>query len=325
VNPLNERTNALRSKLLKRYYKSAALGWFRPRTLHWAKIVDSEEQWRWIRADRGIRGRLQRQPPVHLYQTVNMFKRGHDTRGFYLGGSLLFDADILDSDQSFSLWRLMDSVELIPLLQEYLMDRGNYDLQSVIFSGFRGIHVMFKPEAGLERPIDLGQSVESQRSFQSLRLEKEQLARSIGMWVEGWDWKVSADMWRVTRVPWSLHGRSALRAINLKPPYSPKNFRDQIQNASPFTFSRSLRVRIKRPVSIFTFIDGETYGPYPKGWATKLPIAVAMHLIWQDKAKPREEGPSAPGRWFNRGWQSLFGNQMNTEVRGIKPRGGLAA
>ena len=68
---------------------------------------------------------------------------------------------------------------------------------------------------------------------------------------------------------------------------------------------------MKQSVSLFTFIDGETYGPFRKGWATKLPIAVALHLLWQDLAKPREQGPTQAGAWFDRGWQILFRDSAN--------------
>jgi len=70
-----------------------------------------------------------------------------------------------------------------------------------------------------------------------------------------------------------------------------------------------------KSVPLFTFVNGETYGPFRKGWATKLPIAVALHLIWQDTARSREEGPAQAGAWFDRGWQILF--HFNADKRNI--------
>jgi len=149
-----------------------------------------------------------------------------------------------------------------------------------------------------------------------------QTARSIGHWCPEWDWTVSADIWRVVRVPWSIHGLSALRAITFTPPYTPNRFREQLKQASPFSFERQLRIRIIRPVPLFTFIDGETYGPYREDWVTRLPIAVALHLMWQDSAKPRDPGPWSAGAWFERGWQILFHESASKEVMVKSPVGG---
>jgi len=248
-------------------------------------------------------------PPLHVYQTVCKFKteeppRGQESTGYFLGGPLIFDADLTGKKEPFSLWRLMDSVNMVLELVETLEDRGEYQLRQVLFSGMRGIHVLVQDTSSLREAIKL-----SKRRGRDLRnhiRERLQTARSIGKWCKGWDWKVSTDIWRVSRVPWSIHGTSALRALPLKKPFTATSFRDQLQAASPFSNVRKIRIRMKQSVPLFTFIDGETYGPYRKGWATKLPIAVALHLIWQDLAKPREQGPTQAGAWFDRGWQILF-------------------
>ncbi|MFW9887220.1 MAG: hypothetical protein ACFFER_03510 [Candidatus Thorarchaeota archaeon] len=307
---MNDRARQLRSNLLRRYYKSAVLGWERPRSFHWAKVVDDRGHWRWTRADMGIRGRLLRNPPIHLYQTVNRFRtegppRGYLTKGYFLGGPLFFDLDIGDKWTPLSIWQLKESAYKIQELAELLADHGDYQIKRVTFSGFRGVHVVFD-SGKIESPLELGSHAHRFPAFKDRQRRRMMLARSVGNWCLGWDWKVSADLWRVSRVPLSLHGASALEAIPISPPYTPKDFGEQLTKSSPFTFSTNLRIRTTRPVPLFTFIDHETYGPYRKGWATKLPIAVALHLIWLGLAKPREAGPKTAGRWFERGWQMLF-------------------
>ena len=191
-------------------------------------------------------------------------------------------------------------------LQEMLQDRGEFRAVRVLFSGLRGIHVLVEEDREDFEPIRIDS--ESRRNWAIVEYirERYQVARSIGKWCQGWDWQVSADIWRVSRVPWSIHGSSALRAIPLEQPYACSSFRDQLRAASPFSLERRFRIRTIRPVPLFTFINGESYGPFRKGWATKLPLAVALHLIWLGLAKPREKGPSQVGAWFDKGWQLFF-------------------
>lgn len=321
---MNERSRTIRSILLRRYYKSAILGWKRPLSYHWAKIVDDKGQWRWTKSHQGIRGRLLRNPPVHLYQTICRFKtngppRGHKVEGYFLGGPLIFDADLTDKNEPVSLWKLIDSVNLVHELNEYLLDRGDFYLKQVLFSGMRGIHVLVDNNPGLEEPVQLS-ARRSKVLIDHIR-ERFHLARSVGKWCRGWDWNVSADIWRVSRVAWSLHGASALRTVPLRKPFTASSFKQQLRDASPFSYVKRLKIRTTRNVPIFTFVNGETYGPYRKGWTTKLPIAVALHLIWLDLAKPRESGPSQAGAWFDRGWQILFRGGVNRRSMVVSQEG----
>jgi hypothetical protein len=174
----------------------------------------------------------------------------------------------------------------------------------------------------LEKPIKIGSRYS--QALKSFRRERMQIARSVGNWCPEWDWKVTADIWRVVRVPWSMHGTSALRVITLEPPYTSRRFREQLCHASPFSFNRQLRIRITRPVPMFTFIDGESYGPYRRDWVTRLPIAVALHLIWQDFAKPRDNGPWSASSWFDKGWQILFHDSASKKGMVGSPLGGDA-
>lgn len=309
MNSLNEQNQAIRSILLCRYYKSATLGWTCPRSYHWAKIVDSQGYWIWTRSHQGIKGRLLRDPPIHLYQTVCRFRtdgppRGRNAEGFFLGGPLIFDLDLTDKKEPVSLWKLIDSVNLIQELNEFLMDRGEFNLKQVLFSGLRGIHVLVDYNSGLDQPVRI--CTRRSQSLSDHIRERLHVARSVGKWCKGWDWNVSADIWRVSRVAWSLHGASALRALPLRKPFTAKSFKQHLQDASPFSYTKKLRIRFIRSTPLFSFVDGKSYGPYSKGWTTKLPIAVALHLIWLDYAKPRESGPSQAGAWFDRGWQILF-------------------
>ena len=308
---LNEPSRLLQTRLLRRYYRSTALGWFHPKSLHWAKIVDVDGHWRWVPSDRGIRGRLLKKPPLHVYQTVLRFKtdrppRGKDTTGYLLGGPFLFDIDAISKGVPISIWRILDTPSHVNELIDNLLDRGDFRIRHVMFSGLRGIHILADRESDSGTMIPLRMQRSRRRQLHAFIRERYQTARSIGYWCSSWDWRVTADPWRVTRIPWSLHGNSALRAIILNPPYTAKSFKKQMMEASPFTFGRRINVRITHPVPIFTFIDGEDYGPYRRGWATKLPIAVALHLIWLGFAKTRESGPAQAGAWFEQGWQSLF-------------------
>lgn len=305
---MNEHSSRIRSKLLKHYYKRASLSWFDPKFLHWAKIVTQEGHWRWIRADGGIRGKLERNPPLHIYQTVVRFKtdqppRGREASGFILGGPILFDLDLIPKKGPFSVWPIVDASNNIGELVDTMTDLGPWKLNRVTYSGFRGVHLEFTEPGDLCVPLH----DESQRwKLRSLKRRRKQIGRSIGYWCSGWDWKVTADIWRVARVPESIHGTSSFRAFNLNPPYSRRHILEQMNQATVFANHRSLRVRAIRAVPPFTFVDGKTYGPYKKGWATKLPIRVALHLLWLGYAKQRESGPVQPELWFKKGWQMLF-------------------
>jgi hypothetical protein len=319
---MNESTRQTRLLLLRRYYKTAQLGWFHPKILHWAKIVTNDGYWKWIRADGGITRKLYKLTPVHVYQTILRFKaskppRGRKTSGFLLGGPILFEADILDKKEPFSLWKLIDSSSMIHELIEVMRDIRDYRVSRVTFSGFRGIHVVFDDPKPFENPIPLSKQMMFCKGFKNLVRERKQLARSVGFRCKRWDWKVTADIWRVARVPWSIHGSSSLRAIPLQIGSNTSSLKKQIKEASPFSFSSSLNVRIKYPVPYFVFIDDESYGPYRKGWATKLPIAVALHLIWLDLARPRERGPINIAKWFERGWQIMF--QAGSQITHQQP------
>ncbi|MHA1928442.1 MAG: hypothetical protein ACTSV2_07680 [Candidatus Thorarchaeota archaeon] len=303
-------TKSLQRRLLERYYKSAQLGWFHPKTMHWTKIVSHDGYWKWIRTDGGIRGIL-KYKPVHIYQTLLRFKtkgppRGKRSNGYLLGGPILFELDLFEKNEPLSLWKLIDSIPMIHELEEYMRDRENYRIQRVTYSGFRGFHVAFEKLDSACDPITLIDGQIPSRALRDFIKERKQLARFVGYHCKGWDWKVSADIWRVIRVPWSIHGSSSLRAIPLRKYHSRKFLRDQLINATPFSFSDYLQVRIKHNVPLFVFIDGEYYGPYRKGWRVKLPIAVAVHLIWLGVARPREEGPKDISRWFDRGWQLIM-------------------
>lgn len=318
---LNERTKSVRKQLLKRYYKSAVLEWARPKHTHWAKVVDSNGNWRWTKADKGIRGKLLRDPPIHIYQTVVRFRsemppRGYKTRGHYLGGPLFFDIDSSDKESPFSLWRIMECADRVQALAEFLADRGDYRIRRVNFSGFRGIHVL-ADFADIPEVVILDDDILKNKRLKEIRKERLLIARSLGNWLPDWDWRVSADIWRVARVPRSIHGKSALSAITFTPPYTAKRFRNELIAASPFSPAKKIRIRFTRSVPLFTFIDEESYGPYRKGWATKLPLAVALHLIWQDKAKPREAGPHQAGLWFENGWQTLFRVKGSVDDMGL--------
>ena len=316
----------LRLKLLRRYYKSAVLGWFHPKSMHWTKIVDSNGRWRWIQSERGVRGRLLKNPPLHIYQTVLRFRtetppRGRRSSGFILGGPLIFDLDIIDKYTPFSLWRIVDTAAYIQELVDNLLDRGAYKIRHVMFSGLRGIHVVVDQVDQASQVIPIGFSGSQSRLLRSFIRERYQIARAIGKWCPGWDWRVCSDPWRVSRIPWSMHGQSALRAILLKSPYTADSFENQLIDVSPFSFTRRINVRITRSVPIFTFVDAIDYGPFRKGWATKLPVAVALHLIWQGFAKTRESGPEMAGAWFERGWQSLFHSASVAKVENELPWG----
>ena len=323
---MNELNRQIRSSLLRKYYKSATLGWFQPRSMHWAKIVTQGGHWKWIRADRGIRGRILKFPPLHIYQTLLKFQtkdapRGRETEGFLLGGPYLFESDVIDYKQPFSLWRLMDSCNQIAELSEVLTDRLGGKIERVMFSGYRGIHVTFSHPDQSDIPLVLnGKQGYQLKDFQR---ERTLTARMIGYWSRDWDWEVSSDIWRVTRVPWSIHSRSALRAIPLRQPVTPSRIRNQLRESSPFSFDKTLKVRITRDVPLFTFVDGESYGPYRKHWSSRLPIAVALHLIWLDMAKPREKGSSNHSSWFERGWQILFRKNAPEENMVTAMTGGI--
>jgi hypothetical protein len=234
--------------------------------------------------------------------------RGRKTTGHLIGGPLFFDLDFVEEELPISLWRLIDILDTVGELVEYMMDRGGYQLGSLAFSGFRGIHLTFQSTEETA-VIRLGPHARDYSKLKVLNRERRQIARAVGYWNPDWDWEVSGDIWRVSRVPLSIHGESALCSIKLDPPFTPSHLQDQIKMASPFTLNRRVRVRIKKPVPLFTFIDGVTYGPFRKGWSVKLPIAVALHLIWQDMARPRETGPSNIGRWYRPMWRTLFGRR----------------
>jgi hypothetical protein len=310
VSPdLNERTRQLRSFLLQRYYKYASLGWFQPRSLHWAKIVTGDGRWKWIRSDRGIRGRILKFPPLHIYQTLLKFQsteapRGRETRGYLLGGPYVFETDLVDNDRPFSLWRLIDGCGMIEELSEVVSDRMGGRIERVIFSGYRGVHVTVSVPEQTELPLPLNGRIGPK--LKSYQRERRLTARAIGHWSKGWDWEVSGDIWRVIRVPWSIHGSSALRAIPLRPPITPARMRTQLREASPFQMDKALRVRCTGNVPLFTFTDGESYGPFHKQWVTKVPVAVALHLSWLGMAKLAERWYSNPSSWFGNGWQILF-------------------
>lgn len=325
---MNERTSQLRARLLRRYYKSALLGWFKPRTVHWAKIVTASGYWKWIKAHRGLRGRLLKQAPVHIYQMLLPFRtekppRGNGSSGYLLGNRILFDMDLLEKWKPLTLSKIQDSANAINELTENLIDRGYSEPKNIVFSGHRGIHV-YSGSTDSFQPIEIGEGLHRSRALTELKRERYQVARSVGKWCRGWDWKVSADIWRVVRVPWSIHGKSALVAMRFSKPFTSRNMAQQLADCSPFTFEHRIRVRMKRAIDPFTFIDGETYGPFPKHWPTKLPIGVALHLIWLDSAKPREDGPSQSSRWFRKGWQILFRRKASTNnMETTKGRGGM--
>ncbi len=247
---------------------------------------------------------------------MDSYPKGRQSTGLLLGGPLLFDLDLIEKDKPFSLWRIIDSVSIVKELVETMKDRGNYRVVQIMFSGARGIHVMLESTDEMTKSLKI-QSTKKSRALKDYYRERFQIARSIGNWCPGWDWKVSADLWRVSRVPWSVHGRSSLRAIILKPPLGPNSIKRQMLDATPFSLDRQLRIRITKTVSLFTFVDGKDYGPYRKGWVTRLPLAVALHLIWMDFAKPREKGPWSAGSWFEKGWQMIFqaGVSNNTMVQ----------
>ncbi|MDF1537675.1 MAG: hypothetical protein P1Q69_02090 [Candidatus Thorarchaeota archaeon] len=322
---MNEIAKTIRSKLLGRYYKTAALGWFEPKSLHWAKIVTQSNHWKWIRADKGIRRKLLIEPPLHVYQTVLGIKandppRGNGTSGYFFGGQLLFDLDFLDKYRPFSLWGIVDAVDRIGELKECASDFGLGKIERVMFSGSRGIHVSFKDTNQVSIPLDK----ESERwRLRSFKRTRKQIARSIGYWCKGWDWKVTSDIWRVSRVPLSIHGFSSLRAIPLYPPYSMSHVREQMSNATVFSLNQRIKIRTTRATPSFSFVDGEVYGPYGKGWATKLPISVALHLIWQGYAKLRDMGPISIGRWFSEDWQILFRYEASSPSMGLSLKEGL--
>ncbi|MGY5854073.1 MAG: hypothetical protein RTU92_10935 [Candidatus Thorarchaeota archaeon] len=326
---MNAQTRAVRSKLLRRYYRTAALGWFHPRSLHWAKIVTQDGQWRWIRSHSGIRGRLLRNPPIHLYQTVLRIKsnhppRGSKTSGHMMGGPLLFDMDMIGKGQPFSIWKIIDAAGNIEALVETISDRGNFKVGRIIFSGYRGVHVTFEEKFDADDVIQLGRK-QNDWKLRALKRKRKQTARAIGYWCPGWDWKVTTDIWRVSRVPWSIHGKSSLRAIVLKPPFTSRNIREQMKLASVFSDSRKLSIRTKRATPSFGFVDGETYGPFRQGWAVNLPLTVAIHLIWLGFAKPREIGPMSTGLWFNMSWQTLFRVGDVEGDMGKHPQGGVGS
>ncbi|NWF96381.1 MAG: hypothetical protein HXY34_09600 [Candidatus Thorarchaeota archaeon] len=308
---MNETVVRSRSALLRQYYGAAQLGWFHPRSLHWAKVVTEDGFWRWIRSDSGVRRRLLKKPPVHVYQTVLRFKtdgppRGWRSTGYLLGGPVLFETDLFDKSEPLSVWKVVDSIHIIDGLVDLMRDRGDYRPDCITYSGFRGVHVMFSQSTTPKSFITLEGQDSRPRDLRNFVRSRKHMARSVGCWCREWDWKVSADIWRVARVPWSIHGSSALRAIPLKPRSTPSSVTRQLREASPFSFTSSIHVRTKRHIPPFVFVDGETYGPYGKGWTTRLPIAVALHLIWQDLARPREAGPRRTSTWFERGWQVLF-------------------
>jgi len=308
---MTARVKLLQKRLLKQYYKSAQLGWFHPKFMHWTKIVDQDGYWSWMRTDSGIRNRLLKYTPLHIYQTLLRFRtngppRGRKSKGYLLGGPILFEMDLFDKREPLNLWKLVDSIPMIQELVEFMRYRDNYRLQRVTYSGFRGVHVVFERDDPITKPITLNDKGKPARALKDYIKERKQLARAVGYHCRGWDWKVSADIWRVTRVPWSIHGTSSLRAIQLQSVRSNNILKEQLVDASPFSFSIELEVRMKRNVPSFVFIDNEYYGPFRKGWRTKLPVAVAIHLIWLGFAKPREEGPRDISSWFDRSWQLVM-------------------
>jgi hypothetical protein len=248
--------------------------------------------------------------------------RGRKTTGYLLGGPLFFDLDFVEEGKPISLWRIIDSVDAVEELVEYMFDRGGYQLGSLAFSGFRGIHLKFRPT----EETDVIRLSSLDRDFTKLKVlnrERRQLARAAGYWHPGWDWEVSGDVWRVSRVPLSIHGDSALCSVGLGIPFTSSHLQDQLKNASPFSSDRKIKVRVKKPVPLFTFIDGVTYGPFRKGRSVKLPIAVALHLIWQEMARPRETGPNNIGGWFRPGWRTLFGKRKHDSRMADSSVGGV--
>ena len=253
--------------------------------MHWAKIVTQDKEWRWLRADQGACGYIKRNPPLHIYQTLLRYQgtappRGYESEGYLLGGPILFEMDASTKGEPCNLWTLIDLIYSIEELREILTDYGQYRITRVMFSGFRGVHVIIKSSERQSNPIRFPLDQKNRNLLRDLIKERKQLARSIGKWCSGWDWRVSEDIWRVARVPWSIHGKSSLRAITLQPPYTSNNMQSQLRHASPFSLQRKINIRISRSVPLFTFVDGEIYGPYRKGWRAKLPLAVAVHLIW---------------------------------------------
>ena len=307
---MNENARLLQRKLLVQYYKSAQLAWFHPKTMHWTKIVSQDGFWKWIRTDSGIRARIVRHAPLHIYQTLLRFKtkgppNGKYSDGYLLGGPVLFEMDLFEKIEQFNLWKLIDTIPMIQELVDFMRDWGSYRLIRLTFSGFRGIHAVFDCNDSTDEPIILNPEVRPSKALGSFIKERRQLARAVGYHCKGWDWKVSEDIWRVIRVPWSIHGSSSLRAIPLDLAYRNVSLEEQLKEASIFSYSDLLNIRIKRNVPLFVFVDGEYYGPYRKGWYTKLPIAVAMYLTWSGFARLREQGPKQVSQWFDRGWQLM--------------------
>ncbi|MBD3407731.1 MAG: hypothetical protein GF411_16555 [Candidatus Lokiarchaeota archaeon] len=103
-----------------------------------------------------------------------------------------------------------------------------------------------------------------------------------------------------------MNGKSALCTVPIQWPCSVQTLKNELRYATPFARSRSLNIRIKRSIPVFAFIDGESYGPFRKNSRAKLPIPVALHLIWKDLAKSRETGPKIAANWFVKDWKRFF-------------------
>jgi len=325
---LNTSSRELRIRLLRRYYKTAVIEWTRPRNLHWIKIVDTFENWRWMQPDQGIRNQIYSHSPLHIYQTVLRFKTekppcGHKTIGQVLGGPLFFDADVIEPNTPLSIWKIGECAPLINELDDILKDKGFGEIIRVSFSGFRGVHVFVQSNNDSSELVSFEINNKS-RDWKNFGLERRYIARCVGNLQPLWDWRVSNDLWRIARVPRSIHGGSALQVMNFSPPYTTKRIVQQMMNATPFSLSKEIRVRITHSTPLFTYVDGESYGPFRKDWVTRLPIAVALHLNWLGFAKFRESGPRNIGNWFEQGWQMLFRYGGSRYDMDLKPTWGVA-
>lgn len=324
---MNTGSRELRIRLLRRYYKSADIEWMRPKNLHWIKIVDTSENWRWIQPDQSARNRICYFSPLHVYQTVLRFKTenppcGHKTSGYLLGGPLFFDVDVIEPNTPISIWKIGECASLINELEDILKDKGFGKIIRASFSGFRGVHVFVQHNNDSSELVSL-EINEKSHDWKNFGLERRYIARSVGNLQPMWDWRVSTDLWRVARVPRSIHGRSALQATNFSSPYTTKRIIQQMTNATPFSLSKEIRVRITHSTPLFTFVDRESYGPFRKDWVTRLPIAVALHLNWLGFAKFRELGPRNIGDWFEHGWQMLFRYTGSRHDMDLKPTWGV--
>jgi DNA primase catalytic subunit len=186
-----------------------------------------------------------------------------------LGGPLVFDLDIADTDIVHYHDGLESAFQTVTKLRDFIEENWGYRKTRTVFSGNRGFH-LYVDDFRLEDFVEKIDPLNREKQEERIRSQILKKVFDVGFSV---DEKVTSDTRRIIRLPNTLHGSTGFLSARVD-----VSKRFALSDFIAFDSSKEVKIKVCTPINAFR-IDDNIFGPFAKDKSYLVPEYLAVFLV----------------------------------------------